>query len=140
MKISLLPNRYKIVGWLIFLPGILLGLLKWYFRGDIKWLTWIVSVRYKAAFVDISHTVIVGLMIVGGLLVAFSKEKKEDEYISNLRLSSFQWALLISYLLLFLANFFLYGWQFLNLMALNMFTPLFLFILRFNYLIYRTKN
>ena len=40
------------------------------------------------------------LMLVGLIIVAFSKEKIEDEQISQLRLDSVQWALYLNYVLL----------------------------------------
>ena len=39
-------------------------------------------------------------MLVGLIIVAFSKEKIEDEQISQLRLDSLQWAVYLNYIIL----------------------------------------
>jgi hypothetical protein len=89
---------------------------------------------------DISFTLMGAFFIVGGILVGFSKEKNEDEYIANLRLSSLLWAVLVNYLLLLFAFLFVYGWVFLDIMIYNMFTVLIIFIARFNYLLFRNNK
>ena len=45
----------------------------------------------------------------GALLVSFSKEKNEDEFITEIRLSSLLWAVCVSYTLLLVAFLFVYG-------------------------------
>lgn len=86
---------------------------------------------------NITNTVVGILFIVGGLMVGFSKEKNEDEFIAKLRLSSLLWAVLVNYFLLLFAFLFIYGLGFLNVMLYNMFTVLIIFIIRFNYVLYR---
>ncbi len=74
-------------------------------------------------------------------MVSFSKEKREDEFIANLRLSSLLWSVWVHFVLLLLAFLFIWGFSFLNVMVYNMFTILIIFIIRFNYLLYRgTKS
>lgn len=90
--------------------------------------------------VNMTYTIIGSLFIIGGLLVSFSKEKIEDEFITELRLSSFQWAVLANYLILLLLFFFVYGMGFLTVMIYNMFTVLILFIVRFNYLLIKNRT
>jgi hypothetical protein len=90
-------------------------------------------------FIDtnITNTVVGSLFIIGAILVGFSKEKNEDEYISNIRQSSLLWAVLVNYILLLFSFVFIYGTAFLNVMLYNMFTVLLIFIFRFNYVLYR---
>ena len=80
------------------------------------------------------------LFIAGALLVSFSKEKTEDEFIANMRLSSLMWAVLLNYTLLFFAFAFVYGTPFLSVMIYNIFTVLVIFIARFNYLLYKNNK
>ena len=40
------------------------------------------------------------LLIIGGILVAFSKTKDEDEYISKIRMESLIWATYVNYFIL----------------------------------------
>jgi hypothetical protein len=73
------------------------------------------------------------------MMVGFSKEKNEDEYIANLRLSSLMWAVWVNYALLLLSFIFVYGMGFLHVMIYNMFTVLIIFIGRFNLILFKNK-
>lgn len=75
-----------------------------------------------------------GLVIVGSMMVAFSKEKVEDEYVAKIRLDSLAWAVYFNQGLLFLSLFFVYGMSFLWVMIFNLFTLTWFFIARFNWL------
>ncbi len=89
---------------------------------------------------DPALTILGVIFILGALMVAFSKEKIEDEFIAELRLSSMLWAVLVSYILLLLAFILVYGVVFLDVMVCNMFTVLLIFIIRFNYLLYKNSK
>ena len=80
------------------------------------------------------------LFIIGALLVGFSKEKQEDEYIAEVRLNALLWAVLVNYCLLLAAFVFVYGLSFLTVMIYNMFTVLILFIARFHIALYRNAK
>jgi hypothetical protein len=73
-------------------------------------------------------------------MIAFSKEKVEDERINTLRLESLLWAVYINTILLILAIIFLYGEAFLQVMTYNICTPLILFIARFNSVMFKDKR
>ena len=147
----LLSNRYKKIGWFILIPATILGiiLIVTQFEGlSFEAKTFaiindeIIGGRKFFTFIDtnISNTVIGILFIVGGLLVGFSKEKTEDEFIANLRQSSLLWAVFVNYILLLAAFTFIYGTAFFNVMVYNMFTVLIIFIARFNYMLYRNSK
>ena len=150
-SITLLPHRLKAVGWVI----LGLGLLSYSVILITKQELEILNVKFFTAFnsellkdsihfgfseVNLTNTLCGVFVIVGGLLVAFSKEKNEDEYIAQLRLQSFQWAILINYIILLLAFLLVFGFDFISVMIYNIFTPIGFFILRFNYLLYRTAH
>ncbi len=78
--------------------------------------------------------------IIGALLVSFSKEKNEDEFIAEIRLSSLLWAVWVSYILLLVAFLIVYGTPFFEIMVYNMFTVLIIFIVRFNYILYKNSK
>jgi hypothetical protein len=80
------------------------------------------------------------LIIIGGLLVAFSKTKQEDEYISKIRMESLIWATYVNYGVLLFTVLFIYGMPFFNVMIYNMFTVLIFFILRFHFMLYKSKR
>ena len=148
----LLPYEYKKIGWFIFIPATLFSVIlllsdfsdfkintkvfalySQELMGQSQWM--------KIVQTNISHT-IAGLgFIIGALLIAFSREQKEDEFIAQLRLSSLQWAVLLNYVLLLLSFLLIYGMGFLNVMLYNMFTVIILFIIRIHYVLYRhTKS
>ena len=68
------------------------------------------------------------------------EEKTEDEFISRLRLESLVWATYVNYIILALSIIFIYDEVFFWVMILNMFTILLFFLLRFNWILSRTKK
>lgn len=151
----LFPHRYKLIGWLVAVPSLILGLFV--LIGDFSFDFLTVSLPFKYVFSDtfvssggtgIGHVndevsvlnftdeiAAVG-SIVGLLLVAFSKVKTEDEYVAKIRLESLQWAIYLNFALLMLAIIFIHGMAFFSVIVYNMFTPLLLFIIRFHYILF----
>ena len=147
----LLPNRYKKIGWLILIPSAILGILLCFNEFGANWLHAPVFAiandgindNYKYFIVkeaNITNTLIGSLFIIGAMLVSFSKEKIEDEFIAETRLSSLLWAVCVSYILLLVAFLFVYGTPFLDVMVYNMFTVLIIFIIKFNYTLYKNTK
>lgn len=79
-------------------------------------------------------------IIIGGLIVGFSREKVEDEFIYKLRKDSLVWAIIFNYVILMLAVLFIYSFAFFDVLVFNMFTPLIFFIVRFNFLKRKTES
>ena len=79
------------------------------------------------------------LILVGAVLVAFTKERVEDEYLVHLRLSALVWAVYVNAAITALAVLFLYGFTFLYFMMFNLFGLLLLFTARYRYLLRKTK-
>lgn len=149
----LLPHRFKTFGWIIFILGILSGLLLFFTDYESDWLTVNVLSFYhegifpsdKSQFFKIIENSIVDelsavCIIIGGLVVGFSKEKVEDEFIYKLRTDSLVWALFVNYSILLVGIVFIYDMTFFNVLIFNMFTPLVFFILRFNFLKYNSQS
>ncbi len=147
----LLPNRYKMIGWCLLIPAVILGIILIF--TDFEGVP--VNAKVFAIFsedilgknqsfglveTDVTNTVVGILFITGAIFVGFSREKKEDEFIANLRLSSLLWAVFVNYILLLLCFLFVYGTVFLNVMIYNMFTVLIIFIARFNYILYKNSK
>jgi len=80
------------------------------------------------------------LMLVGLFLIAFSKEKIEDEQIAQLRLDSLRWAIYLNYLILLLSLIFTNGVDFIDILRLNLWVPLLFFIIRFRWVIFRLNK
>src|SRR3954470_16492627 len=125
-KKLLLPHRYKQIGWYLLVPATILGILLAVNDFTADWLYAKVLSIYVDEIIghssrtfaivdaDISNTAVGVLFIIGALLVGFSKEKAEDEFITELRLSSLLWAVWVSYGLLLFAFLFIYGSAFLT--------------------------
>jgi hypothetical protein len=151
MLYKLLPHKYKKVGWIILIPATILGIILMFKGFESMSLNAKVfaiynneifgkSQSFSFIHTNITNTIVGILFIVGALLVGFSKEKNEDEFITNLRLSSLLWAVFVNYILLLIAFAFIYGTVFLSVMVYNMFTVLIIFIVRFNYVLYRNSK
>ena len=147
----LFPNRFKKIGWLLFIPGIILGILCLIDQSGISFFDIKVfaiaekSIFSDASFFSISENNVLDeissiLLIIGALLIAFSKEKTEDEFISKIRLESLVWATYINYAILIFSIIFIYDMTFLWVLVFNMFTLLVFFLIRFNWALYKSKN
>ncbi|GAC1311900.1 MAG: hypothetical protein NVSMB24_32350 [Mucilaginibacter sp.] len=78
------------------------------------------------------------LMAIGLFVVAFSKEKIEDEQISQLRSDSLQWAIYVNYVLLIISLVFTNDTE--HILFLNLMVPLAFFIIRFRWVIFRLNS
>ncbi len=152
MKLNyLFPNKYKKIGWFILIPTAIFGLLTLILDYEPTSL----DVDVPAIFVDevfgdkhfvgivnnnILNEILGVLLIISLLMVAFSKEKSEDEYISKIRLESLVWAVYFNYTILLLSFVFIFDLSFLWVMIFNMFTILLFFIIRFNWQISKLKK
>ena len=147
----LLPYYFKKIGWLLLIPGLVLGLIYLY-DSDLSLLefkVWTIasdeSMRgntkfFKVILNDLTDEIASILMIVGALFIAFSKEKVEDELISTIRLESLVLATYVNYVVLLLTILFTYGLVFFWVLVFNMFTLLLFFILFFKWSLYKSRN
>ena len=144
----LFPHRYRLVGWLIFIPAFIHGLPYVSFVSDDNVSMWTKVAQYVKASADslpyyhyqYTDEIVLAGIIVGLMLIAFSQESVEDEMISQLRLEALQWSVYANYLVLLIAIATVYDVGFLNVMVYNLFTMLLVFIARFRYLIYRNDH
>ncbi|MDH5415602.1 MAG: hypothetical protein OEW87_15805 [Flavobacteriaceae bacterium] len=146
----LLPHKYKNFGWALFILGLLAGIVLIFSDYEVDALNINVISIYSEPFMNndngyfkiiensIVDEIIALFIIIGGLLVGFSKEKVEDEFIYKLRKDSLVWAIIFNYAVLMLAIAFVYEFTFFHVLVFNMFTPLLFFVFRFNFLKYRS--
>lgn len=150
MNKLLLSHKWKKLGWILFIPSGIYGTILLIFEGgifDIKLKTKVFAIvgeqplsHYQYfSFIDgnISMTLLAMVFIIGALLICFSKERQEDEFVTNLRLSSLLWSVLINYILLLLFFLFVWGPIFYYFLVYMLFSILIIFILRFHYVLYR---
>jgi hypothetical protein len=147
----LLPNRYKKIGWILLVPATIMGIVLLLTEYEGLSIHATVFALFNEAFftsnqnfqlitTNITNTLVGIVFIVGAVFVGFSREKKEDEFIANIRLTSLVWAVYVNYVLLLLSFIFIYGMAFLHVMIYNMFTVLIIFIGRFNYILYKNSK
>jgi hypothetical protein len=153
----LFPHQLRPLGWLLALPGLVLGYFVLY--RDFKIPGFDISIWPRSPFFhgpieqDLTKTLALMLLIVGLFLVAFSKEKKEDELTARMRQNALYWAVLINYMIYLVWLLVTISLELLKLdkdplgpladilgmSTYNLFTPLVIFIARYNYLRYN-KN
>jgi hypothetical protein len=80
------------------------------------------------------------MVLVGLFLIAFAKEKIEDEQIVQLRLDSLHWAIYLNYAILLFSLVFTNGSDSKHILMLNIWLPLLFFILRFQWVLYRLNR
>lgn len=82
---------------------------------------------------------IVGLTIAL-LLISFSREKQEDEYIAALRTKALVWAVYVSCAILIVGTVSIYGDAYLDFLLCNLFTLPIVFMLKFRWMMYQQNN
>lgn len=152
MKVKyLLPYRFKKIGWAILVPAAILGIIYIFFQDEPSFFDfnvpaiWVDEIwKREKVFGFTNNNIfneIVGVLtIIGLLIVAFAKEKTEDEYISKIRLESLVWATYTNYIILLLAFISIYDFSFFWVMVVNMFTTLVFFVIHFNWKLYKFKT
>jgi len=148
----LIAHKYKPLGWFLFGGGLILGIILMIYEYDFP--NWEVRVfpligetspfssnpAFEWNLNNISDEIASLLLIIGGILVAFSKTRDEDEYISKIRMESLIWATYVNYFILILAILFVFDMSFFSVLIYNMFTTLLFFMVRFHYLLYKSKK
>ena len=146
MKNSLLlPRKCRLIGS-IMLPFAMAWLIAGYFgqhsvfpflrynmtsgKGDIFPPDFILS---KNFYTDFNGELSLLITLICLFMIAFSREKVEDEYVRMIRLRALQISVYTSYLVFAVASVFIYGVSFLYVMFVNVFTVLLIFILVFYY-------
>lgn len=147
----LFPYKCKIAGLVLLIPGLVLGIMNFFFNYEPAWLNWKVFAIADASFLrgdvyfqvvenNVSNELAGILLIVSLVFIAFSREKQEDEFIFKIRLESLLWATYINYAILILSLIFLYNFAFLWVLIFNMFTLLVIFILRYYIMLTKMKR
>lgn len=137
----LLPRSFRTAGLILLMPSI--ALLIAYFHYDFTFA--FLDTQWPAktgdslgdVFTDgnnnLTDEVAIGSTIVSLFLIAFARQKHEDEYIAFIRLRSLQIGVYANYISFLLLTFAVYGGSYLSVVFYNVFVTLVLFILVFNY-------
>ena len=149
----LIPNRFKLLGWIILIPSFITGIVWLYVNFEWSFLDlkpfavfaeggFLTSEKKMFTFIDnnLTDELLSVLSLGGAILVAFAKVKEEDEMVQKIRLESLLWATFVNTILVILSILFIYDSPFLNVMIFNMISVLILFIIRFHVVLYRFKK
>lgn len=146
-KELLLPYGLKKIGWIILIPTLLLGILM-LIDGFNGYPTYLLPAEGTACYETLSsetlgralnNIALVGICI-GGILVACSRERIEDEMISHIRLNALLTALYINYALLIAAALCTYDVKFFYIMIYNLLTMLLIFLAVFRWKLWHLKR
>ena len=138
----LLPHRFQKLGWFLFLPFAILLFATNYLDFYFPWLEFDV---WEGSLFEDSHENFTNELAMIGVfvslfLIAFSREKEEDEYIQKLRLDSLLLACYANTFILILGTVLFYGFGFLEFMGYNMFTIQLIFIARFRWVLLKQRQ
>ncbi|WP_413670353.1 hypothetical protein ACEN9X_10655 [Mucilaginibacter sp. Mucisp86] len=139
----LFSHKSRLVGYLCLLAYIPLMVLKKILHNGYNNQSPAMRIADNSGLLNSEHILlaIAFILVISGLLfIAFSKEKIEDEQISQLRLDSLQWAVYFNYLLIIISVAFLSNIDFIKVVMINIWTPLVFFIIRFKWVIYRLNR
>jgi hypothetical protein len=160
MKSRLLfPNRFRLIGWLLALPGFVLGYLVVYNDYKIPGFEFVLrgkSTLFLPASENFTNELALTMVITGLLFIAFSKQKVEDELTATMRLNALYWAILVNFcwygvLVVFavintiihisgIENIVEFAANNLTFTVYNLFMPLVILVARFYYLLYKKKE
>ncbi|HEY5326798.1 MAG TPA: hypothetical protein VIJ27_07345 [Mucilaginibacter sp.] len=147
----LFPHKWRLIGYLCFAADLIFAIVltvlhpEGYAATDLRQVPGPGMKPHHDICIGVTemrwhNDITILLIIFGLLLVAFSKEKIEDEQISQLRLDSLQWAVYLNYGLFIICVLFIYGIHFIPVLIFNIITPLIFFIIRFRWKIYQLNR
>lgn len=147
----LLPNKFRLIGYLLLIPGLVAGIFFFYLDYSPSWLDFRVFTFYNDQFFgpkamfsliedNIGNEVAAVLFLLGAVMVAFSADKMEDEFTLRLRFEALVWATYVNYAILLLAVLFIHGMAFIHVFVVNLFVVLILFYLRYRYLTWKSTK
>jgi len=145
----LLPRNFRFVGILFLVLGIILGVARFYygFKPDLLDLKMFAfySSYLETKYMDIIRNNMceefTGFFLVTGLfLIAFSREKNENEPNNLLRLKAFFIAAYLNFLFLLISLFFTYGFAFVYMLMANMGIGLLAYIIVFRTLLWQNRS
>lgn len=130
----LLPNRFRVIGWIISIPSAVVSLFYLYNQ------LWCIMPGDHFGLGSVPAAAFMLLLMAGLLFVAFSKEKIEDEYITKVRGDSLIWAVIADAVLMAVLALAVYEVMYIVVLSFNLYTVLILFIIKFNIAMSRVRK
>lgn len=109
MKNYLFPGRFRLIGWMLFVPAVILGVL--ILAGVCQFHGVVETVMNDAAIIGVA---------IGAVFIVCSKEKREDEMTRSIRLAALLNSLYIYVALLISSTLFINGMAYLNYALVNL--------------------
>ncbi|MGK7392268.1 MAG: hypothetical protein ACNS60_18085 [Candidatus Cyclobacteriaceae bacterium M2_1C_046] len=134
----LFPHRFKKFGWILFLIGLALGIAHMGLNFTPDFFNYDFTAEYSDD--NLTDEIAAAGIILGLMLVGFSKVKIEDEFSLMLRHDSLMWSIYIYYALLIISIVFIHGLGFLDVMVYSLFAPLLIFVIRFHFYLWRNEK
>lgn len=131
-SVPMFPFHYKWPGLVLALIGIIIGIAAMYFDFRPEWLEF--ETNPDMVFMNTQNLVdevALSLILIGLMLIAFSRERVEDEFVAQLRLHSLWWAIAIYYGIVFISVWVFYNDAFLSVMIYHLFMPLLFYVMLF---------
>lgn len=139
----LLPHRFKFIGLMILIPAFAMGIAVLFFQWEWglldvslpQWLPGVGEGAFSGPRNNLTDELALSAVLLGMLIICFSAEKEEDEFIRHTRLQSLQWAVLINYIILIAAVWLVYNNGFWYVIILSMLTIPAIFLVRFHWVL-----
>jgi hypothetical protein len=150
MKLTfLMPRNFRFVGIFFIVLGLILGISRFYF-GNKPDLLDMKMFALSSSYLDTRYMEFVrnnlseeftGFFLIAGLfLIAFSREKEENEQKNKLRLRAFYITAYLNFLFLLVSLFFTFGFAFVYMLIANMGISLLLYIVVFRTLLIQNRS
>lgn len=152
----LFPTACKKIGWALFIPFAIIGTIFLTDGSLLPEIKWNPIVIYTGAYLtdhgqvpgeffksindDMKEEIIVWGLAIALSLIAFSREKDEDELVEHLRAKSLVWSLKANVALLIVATLILYSDCYVTFAWIYMFSVFLLFIIKFEIELYRFRH
>lgn len=121
MKNLLFPRSFRLIGWLIFVPAMIMAIITYFnlyaFTGSMETV--------------INDIIIIGIA-AGALFIVCSKEKQEDEMTRSIRLAALLNALYVYVILLIASTLVINGIAFLEFTMINLVLFPIIYVIIFN--------
>ena len=123
-KLWLLPRNCRIVGWGLFVLCALLGLYLIF--------TGYAPMQFDFLNASVANVAIIGTL-VGLVMVAFSKEQVEDEFVNSLRVDAMIKAFILNSVVIVLLSLTMYGIVYVYALSITQYIVLLAYIAFFRY-------
>ena len=86
-NLPLLPHKFKTIGWFLLPITLVFGIACMHFEFEIEVLKFVnpgEGIFGSNSYQNFTNEIALSLFLINLLLISFSKEKQEDEYVYNL--------------------------------------------------------